>query len=420
MIPRDGVRLGRSPTSDHCRCPPWTILFGTASHDRDMITTPHRDELPQNTQQMKKLGLLLSVLVLASCAPQPTPDLKATETAIAYKVLTTPTAQVPTPATPAPVATKAPKPTPTPAPPTNTPVPPTETPIPPTDTPLPPTDTPILTDTSVPTATPIPPTPIRTQAQVLRVIDGDTIEVSIGGNSYTVRYIGIDTPETKHPEKSVEWMGEEAATKNEELVSGKVVGLEKDVSETDKYGRLLRYVWIGDLMVNAELVRLGYATVSTYPPDVHYQDLFLEMQQEAREAERGLWGPTPTPLPPTPIEPTATQPPPPGMGNLVISYIFYDGVVKRVESDEYAQITNNGAVSVNLKGWRLNAGDPGQDFWFPDFAIGPGQSCRVYTNEYHLESCGFSFGSARAIWNNKGDCGYLYDAARTMVSEYCY
>ena len=110
-----------------------------------------------------------------------------------------------------------------------------------------------------------------------------------------MRYIGIDTPETKHPQKGVEWMGAEAAAKNEELVGGKVVQLEKDVSETDKYGRLLRYVWVGDVMVNAELVRLGYAQVSTYPPDVRYQELFLELQREAREAGRGLWGPTPTP-----------------------------------------------------------------------------------------------------------------------------
>ena len=101
----------------------------------------------------------------------------------------------------------------------------------------------------------------------------------------------------------MEWMGKEAAAKNEELVGGKVVGLEKDISETDKYGRLLCYVWVGNVMVNAELVRLGFAQVSTYPPDVRYQDLFLKMQQEAREAGRGLWGATPTPLP-------TTQPPP--------------------------------------------------------------------------------------------------------------
>lgn len=149
--------------------------------------------------------------------------------------------------------------------------------------------------TLMPTPTPIPTTSERVEAQVIKVIDGDTIEVDIVGETYKVRYIGVDTPETKHPEKPVEWMGAEAAAKNEELVGGKVVGLEKDVSETDKYGRLLRYVWIGELMVNAELVRLGLAKVSTYPPDVNYADLFLELQREAREAKRGLWGATPMP-----------------------------------------------------------------------------------------------------------------------------
>jgi len=115
--------------------------------------------------------------------------------------------------------------------------------------------------------------------------------------------------------------------------------------------------------------------------------------------------------------PTAT--PTPSMPKVAISYIFYDGTVALFESDEYAQITNNGSAPVNLKGWRLNAGESVQNFWFPDFVIEPGQSCLVYTNEYHPESCGFSFGSA-AIWDNKGDCGYLYDAAETIVSKYCY
>lgn len=127
------------------------------------------------------------------------------------------------------------------------------------------------------------------EAKVTRVIDGDTIEVAIGGSLYKVRYIGIDTPEIVHPSKPVEYLGKEAAAKNRELVEGKVVYLEKDVSETDRYGRLLRYVWVGETMVNAELVRLGYAQASTYPPDVKYQDLFLKLQAEAREAGRGLW-----------------------------------------------------------------------------------------------------------------------------------
>jgi hypothetical protein len=101
-------------------------------------------------------------------------------------------------------------------------------------------------------------------------------------------------------------------------------------------------------------------------------------------------------------------------------FILADGAVPQVESDEYAVIQNQGGTAVDLSGWRLNAGDPGQNFIFPPFDLQPGQSCRVYTNEVHPETCGFSFGSGRAIWNNGGDCGYLYDANGNEVSRYCY
>ena len=127
------------------------------------------------------------------------------------------------------------------------------------------------------------------EAKVVRVVDGDTIEVDIGGILDKVRYIGMDTPETVHPTKPVEYFGKEASEKNRELVEGKTVLLEKDVSEVDKYGRLLRYVWVDDVMVNAELVRLGYAQVVTYPPDVKYQEYFLQLQREAQEGGLGLW-----------------------------------------------------------------------------------------------------------------------------------
>jgi len=86
---------------------------------------------------------------------------------------------------------------------------------------------------------------------------------------------------------------------NVALVAGQTVRLERDVSETDRYGRLLRYGWVGDLMVNTELVRLGYARGVTYPPDVKYQELFDALEREAREEGRGLWtgAPTATPTP---------------------------------------------------------------------------------------------------------------------------
>jgi micrococcal nuclease len=128
-----------------------------------------------------------------------------------------------------------------------------------------------------------------TPAQVTRVVDGDTIEVEIGGVEYDVRYIGIDTPETVHPSKPVECLGQRRAPE-QGIGSGQDRELEKDVSETDRFGRLLRYVWVGEEMVNAVLVRDGYAQSSTYPPDVRHQEMFVDLQRQAREAGRGLWG----------------------------------------------------------------------------------------------------------------------------------
>src|SRR5437867_1629551 len=127
------------------------------------------------------------------------------------------------------------------------------------------------------------------EAKVTKVVDGDTIHVNIGGQDHKVRYIGIDTPETVDPRRPVGCFGKEASRRNHQLVEGKTVGLEKDVSETDSFGRLLRYVWADGEMVNATLVREGYAMASTYPPDVRYSELFASLQREAREAARGLW-----------------------------------------------------------------------------------------------------------------------------------
>ena len=120
-------------------------------------------------------------------------------------------------------------------------------------------------------------------ARVTQVIDGDTISIEGG---YHVRYIGIDTPET-HP--VLEAYGMEALEANRELVEGKEVRLERDVSERDRYGRLLRYVYVDGIFVNAELVRQGLAEAKAYPPDIEYQDSLEELEAEARQAGRGIW-----------------------------------------------------------------------------------------------------------------------------------
>lgn len=128
------------------------------------------------------------------------------------------------------------------------------------------------------------------QHEVLRVIDGDTIEVLYEGKKRSVRYIGVDTPETVHPSKPTGCFGAEAAAYNHSLVAGLMVTLERDISDVDKYGRLLRYVYVDEKMVNLALVEGGYAQVVTYPPDVRHIDIFRRAETVAREAGRGLWG----------------------------------------------------------------------------------------------------------------------------------
>jgi micrococcal nuclease len=132
---------------------------------------------------------------------------------------------------------------------------------------------------------PVPPrsAPPR-ETQVVRVVDGDTIVVAIGGPRGTkVRLIGIDTPERDR------CFFEAATQRMRALVEGKSVRLDKDVSETDRYGRLLRYVYSGTTFVNAVMVREGYATAATFPPDVAHANQFVALARVARIAKRGLW-----------------------------------------------------------------------------------------------------------------------------------
>lgn len=141
------------------------------------------------------------------------------------------------------------------------------------------------------------------EAVVTGVSDGDTITVSINGENHKVRLIGVDTPETKHPNKPVEYFGPEASKFTTEQLNGKTVYLEKDVSESDKYGRLLFYVWltrpktneptkdeINSYMFNARLLANGYARPLTYPPDVKYESILSEISRSAQEKYWGVWG----------------------------------------------------------------------------------------------------------------------------------
>jgi micrococcal nuclease len=130
-----------------------------------------------------------------------------------------------------------------------------------------------------------------TTARVARVVDGDTIRVELSSGEEAVRYIGIDTPESVKPGTPVECFAKRASEFNERLVEGERVRLVRDVEERDRYGRLLAYVYRArdGLFVNAELVRRGYATVATFPPNVAHERDFRRLARRARMSGRGLW-----------------------------------------------------------------------------------------------------------------------------------
>jgi micrococcal nuclease len=170
----------------------------------------------------------------------------------------------------------------------------------PAATPVLETAPPTLGPTSEPAFGPTSPT---VEAQVVRIVDGDTIVVAFGGTDHKLRYIGMDTPETVDPNSPVQWMGSQATAANTALVAGKTVYLEKDVSEVDRYDRLLRYVWLANgaawTLVNLELVKHGVASAISYPPDVKYDARYAEAELVAKKSALGLWGAPPATAAPT-------------------------------------------------------------------------------------------------------------------------
>ncbi|MGD7043801.1 thermonuclease family protein [Jeotgalibacillus proteolyticus] len=130
----------------------------------------------------------------------------------------------------------------------------------------------------------------KSNAQVINIVDGDTIDVRLSnGAEERIRLLLIDTPETKHPRLGVQPFGVEAADYTKEALLGKTVKLEKDISDRDRYGRVLAYIWIDNNLFNEELIRQGLARVAVYPPDLKYEDQFKRVQSVAREEARGIW-----------------------------------------------------------------------------------------------------------------------------------
>jgi len=126
---------------------------------------------------------------------------------------------------------------------------------------------------------------------VTKVVDGDTFWVDDGSEKgLKIRLIGVNTPETVHPRKPVEFYGKEASNYVKSILTGKKVRLEFDVDRVDRYGRTLAYVFLKDgTFLNADLIKNGYGQVMTVPPNVKYSEKFLELESKARENNIGLW-----------------------------------------------------------------------------------------------------------------------------------
>lgn len=294
--------------------------------------------------------------------------------------------------------------------------------------------------TSTPTAT---PTATADSYLVFNVIDGDTIDVLYGGTVYRVRYIGIDTPELS-PE---ECYAQEAKARNQELVLGQHVTMVKDVSETDRYGRLLRYVYQGITFVNAQLVLEGYAVAAEYPPDTAFAEYFQDLQWMAMAAGSGMWSacatatPTATAPPTATVTPTATAtwlttstpsatswymtstPTPtrtatsaPPQSDLRITYLQYSG------TDEYVKISNYGGSNQTMTAWKLVSEVGNQTYWFPSgYVLPAGDYVRIHSGPGASSNPPHDLKWTGAyIWNNDGDAAALYDSGGHLVDRWSY
>ena len=262
-----------------------------------------------------------------------------------------------------------------------------------------------------------------TYVRVVQIIDGDTIRVKFeNGEVEKMRYIGINTPEMREP---VECYGEEATKYNRRLVEDKTLWLEFDVQRRDKYGRILSYAYLdpkGKAMVNAILVAQGYAQVATYPPNVRYTDLFLNLQKTAREHGLGLWCGCNEICPDTAPEDGKEEDDQTTKKPVEIACIHFDagGNDSRHKNGEW--VTLKASQEVNMSGWILRD-EADHKYRFPDFTLPSGESVKIYTgsagdpipDEDRNADCGkganhelyWSWSKFNAIWNNSGDTVYL-------------
>ena len=228
--------------------------------------------------------------------------------------------------------------------------------------------------------------------KVVDVIDGDTLVLS---NNKHVRLIGINTPES---ERYFYWESKEVLKL---MVLNKNVRLEKDVDDRDAYGRLLRYVYIGNLFVNLEMVKRGFANVFTFPPNVKYTDSFIEAERDARTNEIGLWKKS-------------------NSSNIEININCDAEGDDRINlNGEYVIFKNNNNFHINLGGWTVK--DLSTNIYdFGKITFKSGSNLILFSGNGNDSENKFYWNSNKPVWNNDHDTLYLRDDDGLIVELYNY
>lgn len=263
-------------------------------------------------------------------------------------------------------------------------------------------------------------------AKVIKNVDGDTIKVMVNGREETIRMLGVDTPETVHPSKPVEYYGKEASNFTKKMCPlGSTVYLTYDWDPRDKYNRLLAYIWYKRdgqwIMHNLNLIANGYAHAYTvFHFNTDYMALFTEAERTARIKKYGLWNKNKTPeeiallekdIPETKEDTDNSQV---GlilnqsMGDLRIVYVQFLG------SDEFVEIKNFSNDTISLEGFTLKSNEGQQTYKFEDISLSANETIRIHSGKEASEN----IWSKSYIHNDGGDGVTLEDPEGELISYY--
>lgn len=230
--------------------------------------------------------------------------------------------------------------------------------------------------------------------KVVEVIDGDSIVLEDGSE---IRLLGINAPEREYP------FYDEAKTRLSSLVLGKVVRLESDFEDKDRYGRLLRYIFINDVLVNIQLVKEGLANVFM-ESGLRYENQLNDAEYYARLHGLGIW------------EKNVAY-----AEYIYLVELHYDAAGNDNENlnDEYVVLGNKGDIPVDMTGWTIKD-EANHIFTFPIFVLEPDRTVTIYTGPGKDTESDLYWDSKGAVWNNDGDTLYLRTADGELIFSYGY